>query len=166
MAKLNESPIVEVTSAADDDLFYALRTADASLPDKRIKWSNILSQTATLLNKTIGAPATLKPVYTNLLQIVGAKVSHIYRAADSITISALAAEAEETLTLAVTGAAVGDHVILSPTAAPEAGVCLAAAWVSADDTVSVRVQNNSSGSLTGGSLAVTALVIRSAAPDA
>ena len=57
----------------------------------------------------------------------------------------LADGAGETLTASIPGAAVGDFVLVAP------GVNLAGitvtAWVSAADTVSVRVQNESGGAL-------------------
>lgn len=157
----------ETTTVAADDLLYLYAPAEAA-KDRKVKVSNLraISKEETLTNKTIGTAATTKPVYASLLQLVGAKITHLYRAVGNITISALAAGAEEDLTLTVTGAAIGDHVIVSPAAAPEAGVGFVLAWVSAANTVSVRVHNFGASGLTGGAQSVAALVVRSGAADA
>jgi len=53
---------------------------------------------------------------------------------------ALAAVADNTVTL--TGAAVGDTLIVNaPASAQEAGLVVAQAWVSATDTIKIRVHN-------------------------
>ena len=68
----------------------------------------------------------------------------------SVTVSALAAAAEEDIDVTISGAAVGDVVWVNPTeAAAETGLSISAAWVSAADTVSIRVSNQSGVGLTG-----------------
>lgn len=168
MTKLNDASIPSLGAYEGGALVYFYSPANPATPDR--KWTledlRAITRTETLLNKTIGAPATTTPVYANRLQLVGAKVTHFYRAVGDITISALAAAAEEELTITVTGAAVGDHVIVTPNAAaPETGVSFGLTWVSAANTVKIRVSNLSAGALTGGNLSVAVLVIRSAAAD-
>lgn len=166
MTKVNDLPVL--ATYEDLALLYLYSPANPATPDRQqtVAVLRAIDRTETLLNKTIGAPATTKPVYADRLQLVGAKITRFYRAVGDITISALAAGAEEELTIAVTGAAVGDHVIVTPNAAaPEAGVSFGLTWVSAADTVKIRVSNLSAGALTGGNLSVAVLVIRSAAAD-
>jgi hypothetical protein len=148
----------ELTSIEDDAFFYVYSQANPSTPDRKVRWKNVL--------RRLGQIATPAPAYASLLQLTGAKLTRAYRAGGTVTISALAAGDLEDKTVAVTGAVVGDHVVVTPGAAPESGVGFVLAWVSAADTVTVRVGNLGSGSLTGGDLVVSVLVLRSAAPDA
>lgn len=80
----------------------------------------------------------------------GATIKAIKSAAISVTISALSAGAEEDITLTISGVAPGDLVQLAPiNSAMETGVAVAAVWVSAADTVKLRVSNLNGSSLTG-----------------
>jgi hypothetical protein len=68
----------------------------------------------------------------------------------SVTIAADAAAAEEDVSLTITGVAAGDVVLLMPLdASMETGVGTIACWVSATDTVKVRISNFNGSSLTG-----------------
>lgn len=67
--------------------------------------------------------------------------------------------ATETLTVAVTGAAVGDSVAVGPPAALEAGL-IWHAWVSAADTVSIRVGNITAAPINPASATWRATVIK------
>lgn len=68
----------------------------------------------------------------------------------SVTVSALAAGAEEELTISDSDAEVGDVVAVSPSEAlDEAGLSVSSARVSAAGTIKVRISNQSGGSLTG-----------------
>lgn len=81
----------------------------------------------------------------------------------AVTISALAAAAEEDITVTVTGAAAGDMVLVTPLAAAmETGVAVIGTWVSAADTVKIRVSNvNAAAGLTGSTTNFSYLVIKS-----
>jgi hypothetical protein len=82
----------------------------------------------------------------------------------SVTVSALAAAAEEDIDVTVTGAQVGDVVWVNPTeAAAETGLAVAAAWVSAANTVSIRVSNLHTSGLTGSTENWNYVLISSAA---
>lgn len=61
-------------------------------------------------------------------------------ASASLNFPSVAAAGQQELTITVTGAAVGDAVVLAPPAAPEAGLVWSGR-VSAADTVTVRVTN-------------------------
>jgi len=64
----------------------------------------------------------------------------------SLDFGSIGAGLSADLTIAVTGAAAGDAVVLGAPAALEAGL-VAFAWVSAADTVSVRLVNNTAGAV-------------------
>lgn len=136
-------------------IFYSYSPANPSAPDRRLTW-------ATLVGAVPGVPLAR---YSTLLQLVGAKLTHLYRAAGNMTIPSINSGAEGDATFTVTGAIAGDLVLLNPTAAPAAGLAISAAWVSAADTVTARIRNHGGGNYGGGTLAVVALVQRSAAAD-
>lgn len=72
----------------------------------------------------------------------------------SITIAALTTLAAATYTIADSDAMVGDVIVVSPNVALEAGADIAAAWVSAEGTISIKIRNGSSVTLTGGAVAI------------
>lgn len=78
----------------------------------------------------------------------------------TVTVSALAAAAAETYTIADADSLVGDVICVSPDVAVESGWALQKAWVSADGTISVQARNTSAGALTGGSLALYYTITR------
>lgn len=68
----------------------------------------------------------------------------------SVTVSALAAAAEEVISLSISDAAVGDIVVMTPPeAAIEAGLSVLRAHCSAAGTVKLKVGNDSGSGLTG-----------------
>jgi hypothetical protein len=80
----------------------------------------------------------------------GTQITKIKKGTVSVTVAADAAAAEEDITLTISGAAPGDSIFLTPlNAAMETGVGIAAVWVSAANTVKVRVSNFNGSSLTG-----------------
>lgn len=80
----------------------------------------------------------------------GTTLSQITKGAIAVTVSTLAAAGEEDLDITITGAAVGDVIIVNPLeAAAEAGVSVSAVWISAADTLTIRVSNQSGSELTG-----------------
>lgn len=70
----------------------------------------------------------------------------IYRATATLNFGSTAAGQSSDLTVAVTGASVGDPVSVGLPAAPDANSCFTA-WVSAADTVTVRFNNYSAGAI-------------------
>lgn len=90
----------------------------------------------------------------------GSQIQAVYKASGSVTVPAIAAGAESDQTITVTGAQDGDAVSVSPpNAAAEAGLSWSA-WVSAANTVSIRLQNNSASPLSGSTANWSALVTR------
>lgn len=80
----------------------------------------------------------------------------------AVTIAAGLAAAEEDITVTITGAAAGDIVMVTPlSTAMETGVGIAGAWVSAADTVKIRVTNLSASTLTGSTTNFSYLIIKS-----
>jgi hypothetical protein len=80
----------------------------------------------------------------------GATIKGIYSGTKSIVIAADAAAAEEDITVSISGVAAGDLVLWSPlNASMETGVGTVASWVSAGDTVKIRISNLNGSSLVG-----------------
>lgn len=86
----------------------------------------------------------------------------IFVGSASVTISALAAAAEEDLSITESNATVGDVVMVTlPNAAVETGVGVVAAWVSTGGTIKIRVTNlNAAAALTGGAATVAFALLR------
>ncbi len=80
----------------------------------------------------------------------GIAIKAIKSAAIEVIIPAALAAAEAEVTLTITGVAAGDLVQLAPIdAAMETGVGILAVWVSAANTVKLRITNASGSTLTG-----------------
>lgn len=86
----------------------------------------------------------------------------IFVGSASVTVSALAAAAEEDLAITEANALVGDVVMISfDNAGMETGLAVCGAWVSANGTIKVRISNtNAAAALTGGSRTVRFTVLR------
>jgi hypothetical protein len=89
----------------------------------------------------------------------------MYRFTAPVTISALAAAAEEELTITETNvgrrARVGDGVVINLPATPEAGLSIAAAWVQSPGVIKFRISNlNTAVALTAGAVNFTVTVLR------
>ena len=69
----------------------------------------------------------------------------------SVTVAALAAAAEADVDVTISGAKVGDIIVVNPPEdAAETGLCVAAAWISAANTLTIRMSNQqASTALTG-----------------
>jgi len=76
----------------------------------------------------------------------GTKIEAVYSASATLDFPNTLAQTSSDLTLAVTGASVGDPVFLATPATPDANSCFTA-WVSASNTVSVRFNNYSAGAI-------------------
>lgn len=177
MAKLTEK--TEIDALADNDLLYIRDASAPSDPDKKITGAKLkrdvanptgATQEATpddgdiLLIWDVDDPANhRKWIFLSQLRPVGAKITHHRRFAGNIAIPNIAADEEQDATIAVAGAAVGDHVVFNPSAPPPAGLIVSAGWVSAADTVTIRFRNAGSGAFAAANLACVALVSRSTA---
>ena len=70
----------------------------------------------------------------------GAQISKVLSASASLNFPSISAVSQADLTITVTGAAVGDEVIMALPAAPAAGLVFNA-FVSATNTVTIRATN-------------------------
>lgn len=92
----------------------------------------------------------------------GTQITKIEKGTVSVVVSALAAAAEEDIDVTISGAAAGDIVLACPTeAAAETGLAILGAWVSAADTVTIRIGNTSGSGLTGSTANWSYLLIKS-----
>jgi hypothetical protein len=166
MSKLNDAAIVEVSVLPDDALMYAFAPSAVN-KDVKIRADNLRGKdrVETLKSKTLNDPATAKPAYVTTLQLVSAKLTKLLRGSGNLAPGVLAANTDATVTLTVVGLAVGDHVIVHPTAALDAGLVISHGWVSAADTLSVRMRNCGAVATAGTAIPVTLLAITSFAPD-
>lgn len=73
--------------------------------------------------------------------------------------SALTLTSQE-VTVTITGAATGDLVIMNPPSALESSLTYGGAYVSAADTVKVRITNHSAGTVDGASSTWTYAILR------
>jgi hypothetical protein len=103
---------------------------------------NTLTATLTQNLQTSGSPtfAGLK------IDSTGTTIEAVISATATLDFPSTAAQTSSDLTIAVTGAAVGDAVFLGLPAAPDANGCFTA-WVSAANTVTVRFNNYSAGAI-------------------
>lgn len=132
------SSLTQIDSLADNDFLYVRDASTPSDPDKKI------------------AGSQLRPP--------GSKVTNYFRYAGAIVLPAIAAGVEADVTIAVTGAVVGDHALFNLQDALPANLIICYSRVSAADTVQVRFRNlHASTGYAGGSLLCTALVIRTTA---
>lgn len=88
----------------------------------------------------------------------------MYRFTAPVTISALAAAAEEELTITETRNSkckLGDGVVINPPTGVETGLAIVAAWVHAAGVIKFRISNtNAAAALTAGSVNFTVTVLR------
>jgi hypothetical protein len=92
----------------------------------------------------------------------GTTITKILKGTVAVTVSTLAAAAEEDIAVAVTGAALGDSVSVNPTvAAAETGLAVLGAWVSDADEITIRVGNTDGSALDGSTANWTYLIIKS-----
>ena len=105
------------------------------------------------------AAITALTVQSTLTFTSGATIQKILRAASSLSSLGTVSGGTETITMTVTGAVVHDHVTISFSAALPTGLWVEA-WVSATNTVSVKFNNRSGGSIGAASYAAQVVVMR------
>lgn len=93
----------------------------------------------------------------------GTQLTKIVKGTTSVVVGTTAAGAEADITATVTGAAAGDLVKLTPpAAAAETGLSVALVWVSAANTITIRISNlNASNALVGSTTNWTYLLVQS-----
>lgn len=105
------------------------------------------SGTPLVVNRTTGIAYVLDS--TDTVVEIGFKstISSIYTNTASLTFGAIASNGVAEQTITVTGAATGDTVVAGAPAALESGLTFSA-FVSAANTVKIRLHNNTGGSVT------------------
>lgn len=107
----------------------------------------------TVSNVTVGG---LKVASTGTL------LTQVLKGTVSVTVAALAAGAEADVSVTITGASAGDIILMTPLdASMETGVSVGAVWVSAADTVKIRMSNLYGSTLTGSTAAWSYCLIKS-----
>lgn len=92
----------------------------------------------------------------------GTAITKVLKGTVSVTIPALLTATNADVTVTITGAAAGDLVQVTPLAAAmEANVAIVGAFVSAANTVKVRVANIGAGTLTGSTTNFTYMIVQS-----
>ena len=123
-------------AAANDKLMTPLRTSQ-TIGALRPFASQIQAETGTNLTVVMSPGRTAN--YVN---------QRIRTGTAELTFPEISSEASETQTITVSGAAVGDAVMIGPPAAGPTSGLTVDAWVSAADTVTLRLTNITSAALT------------------
>lgn len=114
----------------------------------------ILRDMAQLVNRVSDAFTFIRQVSTGSQN----GIARFLTSSSTLDFPSVTSNGMETLTITVTGAVVGDFVIVSPPAAFEAGFTFVG-FVSSADTVTIRIHNNNIGSVDPASATWGALVI-------
>lgn len=92
----------------------------------------------------------------------GTQLNLVKKGTVSVVVAALTAAAEADVSVTISGAAAGDIILMTPLdAAMETGLGIAAIWVSAANTVKIRMSNFSGSTLTGSTSNWSYLLIQS-----
>lgn len=92
----------------------------------------------------------------------GTQITKVVKGTISVDAASMLTLAHSILTLTITGAAVGDSVVITPgTAGFESGIICVGAYVSAADTVKVTMFNCSASTVDAAALVCQYLLIRS-----
>lgn len=115
--------------------------------------TSVITCDGLIVNGTIaatGAQSSGAITATSIAVGSGTVMTQFKKGIIAVTVAASAAAAEEDIQVTITGAAAGDMIFLTPLdAAMEAGVAIVAVWVSAADTVKIRITNVHTSSLGG-----------------
>lgn len=103
---------------------------------------------------------TGKPTFAGIkIDSTGTTIEAVLTATATLDFPNTAAQTSSDLTITVTGAAVGDAVLLGTPATPDANSCFTA-WVSAADQVTCRFNNYSAGAIDPASASYRAVVMK------
>ena len=84
----------------------------------------------------------------------------MFRFTTSVTVSALAAAAEEDVTISEPRVRVGDVIVANTLSAPATGLVILAAWVDAAGSIKLRLGNVAASGLSGGATNFRICVLR------
>ena len=169
MVELNALTAIDPADVSDDDLVLIFDSAAPSGNSKKATRAQFLAgvarngQDATLgivdaaeVNAPVSALNTLT-VATGL--VIGATVSKVLTATASLAVPDILAAASATVTMTVTGAAVGDLVLLGLPAGLSAGM-IVRGDVTGANTVTVRLYNATAATIAAASYSVKAVAVR------
>ena len=149
---LNDLPAQSGGNVSDDDLLLTWETGAGSGNSRKLTIGDLTCDDIAAATGTIDA----LEVATGLT--MGSTIAKALKGALAITASTLAANATEDKTATLSGAVSGDVVVFSIAGLP-AGLVVTA-WVSSSDTITFRLTNLSSGSISGASYTAATLAIR------
>lgn len=89
----------------------------------------------------------------------GVEIASILRASSSVDLASIAATTTGAGTVTVTGARVGDAVIVNPRADFNDDLVMKEAYVSANNTVTIKVYNPSAGAIDASAVTVDVIVL-------
>lgn len=160
------------TASAVDDADYLVLHRDgreASQQTRKATRANLLAGVArtgadaafaALSGTSVAAPEGAIDELTVATSLtLGAVLSKILTATASVAVPTLATLVSSDVTMTVPGAVVGDVVILNPQVDMPDGLHLRP-YVSAADTVTINVTNASTGSISGASYSLKAVLLR------
>lgn len=169
MVELTGLDPIAPASVTDDDLFLIWDTAAASGNAKNVTRAQMLVGMARLLANAgflvVDATQLNAPLAAiNMLTVttgltIGATVSKVLTATVALSVPAILAAGTTTLPMTVTGAVVGDVVILSAFALLPAGMVFSGD-VTAADTVTVRFFNATAGTIGAAIYSFKAVTVR------
>ena len=87
-------------------------------------------------------------------------LTQVYKGTIAVNPGSLTTLTSEDVSVTITGAATGDVVIMNPPSTLESSLAVGGAYVSAADTVKVRISNVSSGTVDGASATFTYAILR------
>lgn len=122
----------------------------------------VISQNGFTGNITGDVTATTVAATTSATVGGGTAITRIQKSTVSVVVGTLAAAAEADVDVTVTGAAVGDSVVVTPLDATAETGLMWQAWVASANTVTIRMTNlNDSAALNGSTSNWQVLLIRS-----
>jgi hypothetical protein len=119
--------------------------------------ANLTTLGATITGGLVHDSTLQRPIFSDGTnwQVIAAKLT----ATATLDFPSIAANGQQELTITVTGAVTGDAVMLGAPAAIEAGLQWSG-WVSAADTVKIRVTNETAGAIDPASATWRATVVK------
>lgn len=168
MPEINELAEIDPSDVTDDDFVVIYDTsAPTGSKAKRVKRQNFLKDVArttadvefgTVDADEINAPTGAIDTLTASSLVMGATLTHLLVSAQSVTVATLATLATEVQSKAISGAIVGDFVVLRATGLP-VGLILVGE-VSASNTVQIKAVNATGSDIASATYAVSVLLIR------
>lgn len=161
MATINGLSALITPDQAADFLAIYDDSAPSGTQDKKISVANLLAVAAKLNDDADFANSviTALTIGTSLTYPSGVVVSDVFKATGSLAFSDIAAGASQTVTLTMTDALTTDYLNWALGGALPDGMT-AQAWISAADTVSLKLHNTTASLISGASYTLNATAVR------